>query len=263
MTSHNIKDLLHNLSDYMFTSTNVDRYTKHVIHFAKTDLKPKCCLKNIREPTHANNKPARTTHTTHSSHKNIYKPRQADSLFWCFYILKNGFFKYEMEINNQHFTVEKTEKFKYIETMRKNKELLKLHNIKPFTELEDNLANGRTISIKTFFALCAMESINVLLVHKRKVYELLCTDDTLVNVVHKSDHDYWIELDVSEDAIQTYRDTYYLMPNLDSKLKSMSSYKVDELLELCKKLDIKTDDKDAQKTRLTKKDIYEMLVMKY
>ena len=86
------------------------------------------------------------------TNENIYKPYRADSLFWCFYILKYGFSKYEMEVGNQHFPIEKKEKFKYIDELRKqnNKDLLKIHKIKPFTELEDDLANKDKISIKTF-----------------------------------------------------------------------------------------------------------------
>jgi hypothetical protein len=108
--------------------------------------------------------------------ESIYKPRQKDSLFWCFYILKNGFSNYEMEIINQYFVVEKTEKFRYVELIRKNKDILKIHKIKPLTELEDDLANKDKISIKTFFALCVLENINILLVDKRKIFELTFTD---------------------------------------------------------------------------------------
>jgi hypothetical protein len=41
----------------------------------------------------------------------------------------------------------------------------------------------------------------------------------------------------------------------------MSSYKVDELLELCKKLEINIDIKEKKK--MTKKDIYELLVQQF
>ena len=84
----------------------------------------------------------------------IYKPGKKDSLFWCFYILKYGLSKYEMEVGNQHFTIEKQEKFKYIDEIRKtnNKDLIKTHKIKPLSLLEDDLANQERISIKTFFA---------------------------------------------------------------------------------------------------------------
>jgi hypothetical protein len=49
--------------------------------------------------------------------------------------------------------------------LRKNKDILRIHKIKPLTELEDDLANKDKISIKTFVALCIFENINILLVN--------------------------------------------------------------------------------------------------
>jgi hypothetical protein len=165
MTTENI---ITNLQDYMFTSDNLSRLTKHMIQL---DLKPKQkipLLETNEQPIVKTNENNKQTHfrklvkeTVAPKKETIYRPRQKDSLFWCFYILKNGFSNYEMEINNQYFVVEKTEKFKYIDLIRKNKDILKLHKIKPLTELEDDLANKDKISVKTFFALCILENINV------------------------------------------------------------------------------------------------------
>jgi hypothetical protein len=298
----NMTNIVMGLKDYMFTSDNLMRFTKHMIQH---DIIPKCSLKNIdKNELHTSkiesididakkidvksNKrpdtktsevkrqaslesPVKPTKKPRMEEK-IYKPRQKDSLFWCLYILKNGYFKYEMEIINQYFVVEKTEKFKYIEMLRKNKDLIKLHKIKPFTELENDLANKDKISIKTFFALCILENINVLLVDKRKVYEITCIDideTHPVNVIHRNSQTYehFIELNSSPDILQKYRDTYYKMETFDSTLKAIGSYKVDELIDLCKKLDINIDKNDSNdedhKKKKTKKDIYELLVLNY
>jgi hypothetical protein len=201
----------------------------------------------------------------------MYRPKQRDSLFWCFYILKNGFFNYEMEINNQYFVVEKNEKFKYIEILRKNKDILKIHKIKPLTELEDDLANKDKISIKTFFALCIFENINILLVNNRKVYELLCTDIDKkhpINIIHRNNktYEHSIELDITNEIIQKYRDTYYKMSNFDATLKSIASYKLDELVDLCTKLNINIEEYNGDQKgekKMKKKDIYNLLVLNY
>jgi hypothetical protein len=199
---------------------------------------------------------------------NMYKPKQKDSLFWCFYILKHGFFNYEMEINNQYFVIEKNEKFRYINLLRNNKDLLKIHKIKPFTELEDDLAHKDKISIKTFVALCLLENINFLLVNKCKFYEFLCTDNNPIHIIHRNNDSYEhsIELDTSEEIIKKYRDNYFKLSSFDTKLKSISSYKLEELIILCKKLDINLDihsNSTEGKKKLSKKDIYELLVLKY
>jgi hypothetical protein len=303
---HNNKsNIIFDLQDYMFTSTNINRYTKHMIRF---DPKPSSkSLPTIRELENKDRierqevnkknierkvidekkqtiKPKEIVIEKNMDKKIIekkiiekkivekkekvketrYRPKQKDSLFWCFYILKNGFSNFEMEINNQHFVIEKNEKFKYIEILRKSKDILKIHKIKPLTQLEDDLANKTNISIKTFFALCILENINVLLVDKRKVYELLCinVDDAHpVNVIHKYYNDYSIELDTTNEMIQNYKETYYKMGNFDTGLKGIGSYKSDELIDLCTKLNINIF-KEGKK-KLTKKDIYELLVLNY
>jgi hypothetical protein len=284
--------IIANLQDYMFTSDNISRFTKHMIpiglkptqkkHYEEpvTKLVTKLVTKNIEEKLVT--KPVIQVPPKPkfiSKKETIYRPRQKDSLFWCFYILKNGFSNYEMEINNQYFVVEKTEKFKYIELIRKNKDILKIHKIKPLTELEDDLANKDKISVKTFFALCVLEDINVLLVDKRKILEITCKDiddEHPVNIIHRNSktYEHHIELDVTPIMVQQYRDTYYTMSSFDATIKSMGSYKLDELTELCKKLNINIDSNEKcsnekcsnekpSKKKIGKKDIYELLVLNY
>jgi hypothetical protein len=272
--------LITELQDYMFTTTSLDRFTKHMI---KISTAPKASTQNIIEISSGEmesfvslniikpsilEKKIRKIETT-------YKPKQKDSLFWCLYILKHGYFNYEMEINGRYFVVEKQEKFKYIDMLRKNKELLKIHKIKPFTELEDDLANKDRISVKTFFALCILENINVLLVDKRKIFELTCVDiddKHIVHVIHRNSKtmEHHIELNITDEQLRHYRETYYKCESLDASIKSIGSYKLDELMELCKKLNIdintysKTQGtKDETKKKITKKTIYELLVLNY
>ena len=263
------EEIITNLQNYMFTSDNISRLTKHI---TQIDLKPKQKKQLYLE--HDNDKninqvPFCKLIKDIIVHKkeSIYKPRQKDSLFWCFYILKNGFSNYEMQIINQYFVVEKTEKFRYVELIRKNKDILKIHKIKPLTELEDDLANKDKISIKTFFALCVLENINILLVDKRKIFELTCTDiddKHPVNIIHRNSktYEHHIELDVTCDILQKYKDTYYKMNSFDSILKSIGSYKLDELVNLCNKLNIHIDANENKK-KITKKYIYELLVLNY
>jgi hypothetical protein len=247
------------LNKNMFNGKNLRQFTKHMIDVS--------CISNEKNSTIKQTKPIKQIkeNVTRVSKDTIYKPLKKDSLFWCFYILKYGFSKYEMEVGNQHFSIEKQEKFKYIDVLRKptNKDLLKIHKIKPLSLLEDDLANQEKISIKTFFSLCIIENMNIILIDKRKVYEVLTTDDPKIHVIHRNSitYEHYIELDVPVDKINMYKETYYNMYNFDTSLKAMSSYKVDELLELCKKLEINIDIKEKKK--MTKKDIYELLVQQF
>jgi len=270
-------DIINSIQDYMFTSKNLIRFTKHMIQNpGRHNLIIKSCFNNTNNTNKqiTNNTNKQIINNTNNTNKQItnnkllnekYIPKQKDSLFWCFYILKYGFSNYEMEINNQYFVVEKTQKFKYIELLRKNKDIIKIHKIKPFTELEDDLANKDKISIKTFFALCILENINILLIDKRKLYELVCIDideQNPVHIIHRNSQtfEHHIELNVMTEKINHYKDTYYKMNGFGESLKSMGSYKMEELLDLSNKLNITV--KETNK-KLTKKDIYELLILNY
>jgi hypothetical protein len=269
------QEIIDVLQDYMFTAKNLIRYTKHIIQ------KPKQTKSSLNYENKYIKKELKETQNYGKQQKlpceKIYKPKQKDSLFWCFYILKYGYSNYEMEINNQYFVVEKKEKFSYIDKLRKNKHILKIHKIKPFTELEDDLANKDKISIKTFFALCILENINVLFVDKRKIYEIILDENHPINIIHRNSitMEHHIELNVDNNMINNYRENYYKMTNFDSTLKAMASYKLEELIELCKKLDINIPSENDNisisnnsnlfkcKKKFLKKDIYQLLVSNY
>ena len=194
-----------------------------------------------------------------------YRPKQKDTLFWCFYIFKNGYSKYEMEVNDTYFVVEKTEKFRYVNSVREKKDMLKIYKIKPLTEIEQDLANSEQISLKSFFALCVIENINVIVIVKRKYYECIVNDDEDINIITKDDmvNNYVIQLNVTKEKVQHYRDNYYKMDHFDSTLKAMSSYKLEELYQISKKLNIDINKLNENKKKITKKDLYETIVMNF
>lgn len=270
-------NVVENLQDYMFTGANLTRYAKDMFAIntstSSSSSSSNTSKKSYLEPGKDKQKYKEQTNTSNNSNNNsnIYKPLKKDSLFWCFFILKYGFSKYEMEIGSQYFLIEKTEKFKYIEMLRDkaNKDLMKINKIKPMSELEDDLANKERISVKTFFALCIMEKINVLLVDNRKIYQSMNNDSPTINVIHRNSKTFenYIELNVTNSSIENYKETYYNVVGFEDGLKSMSAYKVDELHELCKKLKIELlnsnsneNDTKTNKKKMSKKSLYELIV---
>lgn len=191
----------------------------------------------------------------------IYVVRQKDCLFWSFYIMKHGLFTYEMNVLSQSFFTEKQEKFKYIELIRQNKELLKLHKIKNLASLENELANEKTISIKTFIAMCIIENINVYLVNNRKLYINILDETLPINIIFKNKNksNYCIDFQTTEEKINNYKENYLIMETFEDNLKSINSYKVNDLLIICKKLNltISSDEK------ITKKYLYELISKNY
>ena len=189
---------------------------------------------------------------------NIFSPKQKDTLFWCFYILKYGEQTYEM-LENINIVIEKRLKIDYVEKIRKEKQIVKSYKFATLTHLENQLANEEKIDLNTFFTLCVIENINVLYVCKKTYFELLMNDDK-VHIIHRLDNysKYGYE-GIEQPKLELYRSTLFKVDCVEKPVKSISSYKVSELVEFCTKLGIDICVKDTNKNK-SKKDLYESLI---
>jgi len=227
---------MNGLEKYMLTSDNVDRISSKIM-VATKEIK-------VKNPPLKKPDP-------------YFIPEQKDTLFWCFYIIKNGFSAFEYP-GATSFSNEKAEKFKYIELLRLRKQELKTNKIKNLKEhVEDELANREKIGMKTFIALCIVSGINVLFIHKRKCFELVVSEDDF-HVVHMLDAGkYSYESEITKERVEYYRNEFFKWESLDKPLKGMSSYKSCELVDLCSKLELGGDELNKK----TKKELYEMIIM--
>lgn len=191
----------------------------------------------------------------------FFFPKENDQLFWLFYLLQNGDTKYEI-IDTSKFLIEKEEKMNCIDILRMNKKQLTTYKIKGLKDtVEDDLVNSRKIDIKTFFALCITHNLNIMYIHKQKYYELICgpDDNNLPVVIHRIDTPtlkYGYELNMTQEKIDKYRNTYYPSYSLSCPLKCISSYKVSELKDICKKVNIE----ENIITKKTKPQLYQLLI---
>ena len=189
---------------------------------------------------------------------NTFTPKQKDSLFWCFYVLKYGEQNYEM-LENINIVLEKKLKIDYVEKIRKEKQIVKSYKFATLTHLENQLANEEKIDLNTFFTLCVIENINILYVCKKTYFELLMNDDK-IHIIHRLDNysKYGYE-GIEQSKIDLYRSTLFKVDSVEKPIKSISSYKVSELVEFCTKLGIEICVKDTNKNK-SKKDLYESLI---
>ena len=218
------------LQDYMFFKETIDDALKYVSACPKSD-KTNVEALNINNALVVNN-------------YSFYKPHQKDSLFWCFYILAHGASAYEM-IGNKHFTVEKNEKIKLVELVRDKKALLKQHKITPLSSVENDLTNGETISISTFFAICIASNIELLYINKENNTYFTLFEETRalgepINVLYKSEISHRFECDGHGDAslISSTENTHLKLYSINKSIQPISAYKSQELLEICKKMGI-------------------------
>lgn len=174
----------------------------------------------------------------------FFSPHQRDSLFWCFYVMVNGITMYEME--NASFEKEKAEKIKYIDILRSKKEVLKLHKINKLSDIESNLSLDAKLNQHSFFALCALENINAVILKNRVYADIMVDASKKTFVLHQTKEKFKLEYDASNMAFST---THFKLP-----LKSISNYKLTELHDICSKLEIVIP-QDCKK----KQDIYVLI----
>jgi hypothetical protein len=247
--------VLQKLHDYMLDENNIQKSLRMKINLNK-DFKEKS--------TKTTNNNKKDEHEQKQSQKDeIFIPVEQDSLFWCYYIIKNGDIKYET-IYNKNDLVAKQMKIDLVNVVRKNKDIVKMYKLDTITNIESNLANDNLLNSKTFLTLCAIENINVIYVSKKTYFELMMNDTDVIYIVYEKPSKskyyskYGYELG-NKALIENIRSTLYKVDKIDKPIRSLSYYKVEELVAICCKLAIETCHLNTGKTK-QKKDLYEAII---
>ena len=241
-------DVLNKLHDYMLNENNIQKSLRFKINLNK-DLKEKI----IKSSSNIENK----------QKQEIFIPIEQDTLFWCYFIIKNGDIKYET-IYSKNDLIAKQMKIDLVNVVRKNKGIVKMYKLDTITSIESNLANDNFLNSKTFLTLCAIENINVIYISKKTYFELMMNDTDIVYIVYEKPskskfyNKYGFELG-NKEIIENIRTTLYKVDKIDKPIRSLSYYKVEELLNICYKLAIETTNLNTGKSK-SKKDLYEAII---
>ena len=173
-----------------------------------------------------------------------FTPFQKDKLFWCFFIVLKGYDEYEMNHSNA-FSVEKQLKIETVEKLKEIKDQLKDLKLKR-TELEDELVNKPTITLKGLCALCLVHNVSITYVFGRKFCEILGQADAKKGIIiqneKKEDSLKWTsnELNNNNEFITKLHEEYWLIENIQKPLKAPSAYTLTDLQAIAEKLLIET-----------------------
>lgn len=208
--------------------------------------------------------------TEYNGKSDLFYPKQKDTLFWSFYILKNSFESYEM-LGHINIVVEKKLKIEYVELLRMKKQELKSKKIAQMAHVENQLANEYIIDLKTFFMLCAIEKINILYIHKKSFY-LLNHDEVeeldngikdygIIHLIKKNDfgNKYGFTENITAEQVNKYKETFFCVDNISKPIRGNSFYTIKDLIEIAKKLNIEIVNETTQKPK-TKNELYESIV---
>jgi uncharacterized protein involved in tolerance to divalent cations len=174
--------------------------------------------------------------------------------------MKNGDTSYEM-LEHKNLIVKKKLKIEYVEKIRKEKQTVKTYKFATLTHIENNLANDNIIDTKTFLTLCAIENINVIYVKNKSYFELLMNDTNDTYIV------YWFQngkfgYEKNDEVLNSIKSTHYKLDNIENPIKSLSTYKLQELVDICQKLGIEFMNKETNKGK-NKKDLYEAIIQHF
>jgi hypothetical protein len=236
---------LSSLQDFVLNERNIERILKYTID------KPVVSKKYIKQTT----SPKKQLHT------DFLLPKFTDTLFWCYYIIKNGLSAYEM-VHGDGYKDSFEQKIDLVYKVRENKELLKKYKWKR-NAIEDQLVNHTEITLSAFMCICAIQKLNIVYIDSKKIYTLIDNIDDLssnLNIIEKTSKGYALFLGTNEEKYKKYTDNItklWKLDNLHKPLRGISSYKVKELQEICRKLQL--DILNDNKTKKTKKVLYQMI----
>ena len=201
-----------------------------------------------------------------------FTPSQSNSLFWCFYIIYNGFASYEFETN--YFTAEQQFKIQTIEKVKRgeNKAALKEHKISK-TCFESGLVSAKNINAKTLYALCLCYNLNIFYVYKNTYYEMITNIEKPIHIItyNAETNNFSIRLPVDMHATETLtehteymekiKESYWKLDNLEKPLRPITVYSVNDLINICSKLEIPVIC-DTSNKKKTKAELYSAILQK-
>jgi len=161
-----------------------------------------------------------------------------DSLLWAAFIMVYGIEKYEIIEN--HYTESNTFKFYLVELMRENKTILKANKIK-LNALEDSLVHKPFIGLDTIHAIALCKNLSLCIVQDRKYYETIGGEGCQQFIIEKVKGKYLLYMSpekITNEYVKYIRKNYWLMENISAPIRSLSAYKLQDLVDICNKLNL-------------------------
>ena len=211
-----------------------------------------------------------TESTTHNESKlelsinteNIISPTQKDTLFWCIFILHFGYNEY-LQVNRNYGIKELEIKQKIIEYLNRTPGVLKQTNYKITKAsvqeiLSDFLTSQKETSMLCFIAMISYFKMNIIMVDStnRFMLEFISNkdEDLPTYVLYKDGYGkYKVNIEqLNHDNINNMKNTLICLENYMKPLKTVSNYKIDDLIDLARKLGIYNEN-----MKYKKNDLYE------
>ena len=193
-------------------------------------------------------------------------PNKKDSLFWCLYIISYGYSDF-MQVTRNHRVRQLEVQTEVINLIQKNKNRMKNTNMK-FTNVatqeltSDLLSITKDINYCVAMALCVLYKININLIDREKGVYIKFVSNTDIELptyaIYREDtYRYSVDIEpLTSDKMENMNELICLESYL-TPLKTISNYKITELMETAGQLGLLDNDK-----KYKKKEIYDLIYNK-
>jgi len=173
-----------------------------------------------------------------------------NSFFYIFIIMFYGEKDFQLLQMKENLT-EKQLKLKVADTLTSRKSQIKTYNVASMLHMEEDLLHNKKIDIKTFFTLCAMENLNVILINKSIGFSLNSNEGELSFLVSQNKDTVVLEIGLVD---KKQINNVHWLENIKKPLKAIAAYKIAELKELYSIVTKMDCDKK------NKKELYDVLI---
>jgi hypothetical protein len=168
-----------------------------------------------------------------------FYPDKKDTLFWCLYIANNEMVGYE-SIGHGFSNIEIAEKQKITNFIKSQPSRLKNTNHKitniTIQEIMSDIITNKTLSISTLIAMAVFYKKRIIITKNEKFYIDICpTDDIEDTIVLNKNTRGEYGLD-SSGRVKFIEENMFRMDRYDRPLSAVSTYSMEELKEISKKV---------------------------
>jgi hypothetical protein len=242
----------YNISTYkkfMLTKETKDDFVYSTIKLEPSQVEPETIVETMVEPA-----------------PELFQPRQQDTLFWCLYVLHHGYHEYQ-RIGHNYGVKELEEKQRLAKFINENKLRIKstnhkVTNIQIQEILSELMTSQKETSLNVLGALTVFYDMNIILIcpdgrcmlpyFVRNRYDENSSSNRHTYVLYKDKYGkYRAQMEpISGGRLMELREKYIILDNYLKPMKAASHYKVQELIDLARKLSIYDENRKHTKTEL-------------
>lgn len=186
-------------------------------------------------------------------------PADHDTLFWCFFYISNPD-TFDTVHTKHSLAQEKQLKIKYSEEIQQYKSVTG-RPIYHAAATVEQIVNDRQINIQSFMDLCLLKKLAVVFIKKQICINIFDNEDGPVYIVKGFPNGTYGYKEDTDSSYKTFLngDEYFEVTKPAKPIQAISAYKLEDLLQICKKLKLDTKDPTTNKLK-RKSDLYASIV---